>query len=169
MDRPEDPHVGPRERDAERVAAGAYGTVLVLGALVLLDRDDVADGWGWELVTGVGLATWLAHLYAEVVGDHVRRNAFPGRAGLARAMTDGLPILLAALLPAAVLLLGRLEVLDPGTALRAAVVAAAAQLLGVGLYVGLRVAAHDRGALVLAGLTAVVGAAVVVVEVALGH
>jgi hypothetical protein len=168
MDRPEHPRE-PSERAAERVAAGAYGTVLVLGALVLLDRDDVAHGWGWELLTGVGIATWLAHLYAEVVGDHVRHTAVPGRAELTRSMTDGLPILLAAVPPAAVLMLGRLELLDPGTALRLAAVVAAVQLVGVSLYVGLRVAPHDRGALVLAGVTAVVGAAVVVAQVSLGH
>jgi hypothetical protein len=151
------------------VAAGAYGTVLVLGALVLLDPDDVAHGWGWELLTGVGVATWLAHLYAEVVGDHVRHTAAPGRAELGQAMVDGLPILLAAVPPAVVLVLGRLDVLAPGTALRLAAAVAAVQLVGVGLYVGLRVAPHDRGALVLAVLTAVAGAAVVAVKVGLGH
>jgi len=158
-----DPPDGPAPRPAVDRAgrrAGGGGRLRGrprAGALVLLDRDNVASGWGWELLTGVGVATWLAHLYVEVVGDHVRHTAVPGPAELGRAMVDGLPILLAAVPPAIVLLLGRLEVLDPAMALQLAMAAAAVHLVGVGLYVGLRVAPHDRRALVLAGLTAVVG------------
>jgi hypothetical protein len=100
-----------RERGAERLAAACYGSVLVLAALPLLDADGVDSGLGWELVTGVGVATWVAHLYAEMVGDHVRRGASLDREEIARAMADGLPILLAAVLPAVVLALGRLDVL----------------------------------------------------------
>ena len=71
----------PRERLAERLSAACYGTVLVLAALPLIDADEVSSGLGWELVTGVGVATWVAHLYAEVVGDHLRHGsgARPGR------------------------------------------------------------------------------------------
>src|SRR5436190_23632080 len=101
----------PQERMAERVSAAAYGTVLVLAALALLDADNVASGLGWELVTGVGVATWVAHLYAEVVGDHVRKSAPLDGAEVRLAMLDGLPILLAAVPPALVLFLGRLDVL----------------------------------------------------------
>jgi hypothetical protein len=59
------------------VSAACYGTVLVLASLALIDADDVASGIGWELVTGVGVATWVAHLYAEVIGDHLRRCCAP--------------------------------------------------------------------------------------------
>lgn len=169
MDLPEGPGRPSNHRTAERVAAAAYGTVLVLGALVLLDPGDVASGWGWELLTGVGVATWLAHLYAEIVGDHVRHTTVPGRAEVARAMADGLPILLAAVPPALALLLGRLDVVAPQTALLAAVATGGVQLVGVGVFVGLVVASRERAALLLASLTAAVGAAVVVIEVGLGH
>ena len=49
---------------------------LFLASLALLKSDNVSSGLGWELVTSVGLATWAAHLFAEVVGDHVRHTAF---------------------------------------------------------------------------------------------
>ena len=45
----------PRERLAARVSAASYGSVLVLTALALINADTVGDGWGWELITGVGV------------------------------------------------------------------------------------------------------------------
>ncbi len=74
----------PRERIAELLSAACYGTVLVLVALPLIDTDEVSSGLGWELVTGVGVATWVAHLYAEVVGDHLRHGPPLGRAEITR-------------------------------------------------------------------------------------
>jgi len=155
---------------AERVSAAAYGTVLVLAALPLVHPDDVADGAGWELVVGVGGATWLAHLFAEVVGDHVRHSAAAHeRSEIARAMVDGLPILAAALLPATALLFGRLELLSGRGALWTAVVLAVVQLVGLGAHVG-SVSGGGRAArLTYAGATAAFGLAVVTIKVILGH
>ncbi|MGV1009770.1 MAG: hypothetical protein ACOYBY_14330 [Dermatophilaceae bacterium] len=159
----------PRERLAERVSAASYGTILVLAALPLISAAEVSSGWGWELVSGVGLATWVAHLYAEVVGDHVRTGAVPDRTELNGAMADGLPILLAAVPPAAILLVGRLGVVDPRVAVWAAVAVAVVQLLGLGAFVG-RVAAPNGGATWwYAAVTAAIGVAVVLLKVGLGH
>jgi hypothetical protein len=62
----------PRERLAEVVSAAGYGSVLVLAALSVIGVSEVALGHGAELVAGVGVATWLAHVFAEILGDHVR-------------------------------------------------------------------------------------------------
>jgi len=159
----------PRERFAERLSAACYGTVLVLVALPLIDGDDVLSGWGWELVTGVGVATWVAHLYAEVVGDHVRDDAAVDRTLVTKAMVDGLPIPLAAVLPAVMLLLGRLEVLDERVALWAAVVVAIGQLVGVGAFVGGSVSRRGASVWSYAGATAAIGLVVVSLKIALGH
>jgi hypothetical protein len=158
-----------RERLAERLGAASYGTVLVLVSLALIDADDVSSGLGWELVTGVGVATWLAHLYAEVVGDRVRRGAALDRREIAKAMVDGLPILLAAVPPAVMLFLGRLDVLDHDVALWAAVAIALGQLIGVGLFVGFSVSAPGVSLWPYAAVTAVIGIAVVTLKIALGH
>jgi len=159
----------PRRRFGEWVGAGSYGTVLVTAALAVIDADEVSTGLGWELVTGVGLATWLAHLYAEVVGDHLRHSAAPGGKEIARAMVDGVPILLAAVLPAVMLFLGRIDVLDEQAALWAAIGVAVLQLVGVGVFVGSAVSPRGRIAWGYAVATAVVGVAVVTIEFALGH
>ena len=158
-----------QERLAERLSAACYGTVLVLAALPLLNADEVASGVGWELVAGVGIATWVAHLYAEVVGDHIRRGAALNRAELRIAATDGLPIPLAAVPPGVVLALGRLDVLDPRVALWIAVAVAVVQLVAVGAFVGSVVSSERAGPWSYAAAIAVVGVAVVVLKLALGH
>jgi hypothetical protein len=159
----------PRERLAERVSAAAYGTVLVLASLALIDPDEVAAGWGWELVSGVGLATYVAHLYAEVVGDRLRHTAAPGRNEIKTAALDGFPILLAAVPPAVVLLLGRVGVLEDRVALWLAVAVALLQLVGVGALVGLLVSDDHPHAWRFAAMTGAFGLVVVGLKTALGH
>jgi hypothetical protein len=159
----------PREQLAERLSAACYGTVLVMVALAAIDEDEVSSGLGWELVTGVGVATWLAHLFAEVVGDLVRLGSALDRAELTTAMANGLPIPLAAVPPAVVLLLGRLEILDERTAVWVSVAVAFIQLVGVGTVVGSAVSSPGIRGWSYPALTACIGIAVVVLKVALGH
>jgi hypothetical protein len=159
----------PRERLAERFTAAAYGTVLVLAALPLLDADEVSSGLGWELVTGVGVATWVAHLYAEAMGDHLRRGAALDRAEITQAMVDGLPILLAAVPPGLVLFLGRLGSLSGLTALWLAVAIALVQLIGLGVLVGSLVSIRGRGAWFYAIATVALGVVVVSLKLILSH
>jgi hypothetical protein len=159
----------PRDRLPEQVSAASYGTVLVLASLALIDPDEVASGLGWELVTAVGLATWLAHLYAEVVGDLLRHAVARARREIKHAMGDGLPILLAALLPAIVLGLGRLDVVAPRVALWASVVVAFLQLVGLGGFVGMTVSGRRVDAWRYMAGTGGFGLVVVVLKIVLGH
>jgi len=159
----------PPERLAELVGAASYGTVLVLAALSVIGVSDVALGHGAELVAGVGGATWLAHLFAELLGRHVR-HVEPLRAGeVVRAMADGSPILVSTVLPAFVLLLGRLDVVGDAAARLVAILVAVAQLLAIGALVGRRAAAPPTARWVFAAATAAVGLSVVAVTVLLGH
>jgi hypothetical protein len=159
----------PRERLAERVSAASYGTVLVLAALAVVNTDDVADGWGWELVAGVGIATWAAHLYGEIVGDHLRHQAAHAAPEIRRAMADGSPILLATVLPAVLLVLGRIDVLTESGALWSATVVAFLQLVGLGAFVGYAVSPPASSAWTYAAATAGFGLFVVGLKLALGH
>src|SRR4051794_5868712 len=65
----------PGHRLAELVTAATYGSVLVLAALSAISVSDVALGHGAEIIAGVGVATWIAHLFAELLGSHVERSA----------------------------------------------------------------------------------------------
>jgi hypothetical protein len=162
-------HRSRRERISERVTAASYGTVLVLAAIPLIGVDDVASGAGWGLVTGIGIATWIAHLYAEVVGDVLRRGAVANRAEVTMAMIDGFPIPLAAVVPACVLGLGRLDVLDHDLAWWLAGIVAIVQLTGLGAYVGWIVSSRRFTAVTYAIITGLVGLSVVGVKFALTH
>ncbi len=159
----------PRNRLAELVTAATYGTVLVLAALVVTDYDDVASGLGLELVARIGVTTWLAHLYAEVVEDHLRRTDRHAHGEIGRAMADGSPILLATLLPAVALVLGRVDVVPDGAALWAAVAIAVLQLMLVGGFVGRAVSTKESRTWSYAAATTAFGVVVVVLKALLSH
>jgi hypothetical protein len=140
-----------------------------MAALAAIDVDAVGSGLGWELVTGVGVATWVAHLYAEVVGDRLRYDTPLDRREVATAAIDGLPIIVAAVLPAVMLLLGRLDVLDPRAALWLAVAVALAQLVGLGAFVGYAASPGGGAVWSYAAVTGAIGVAVVTLKLGLGH
>jgi multisubunit Na+/H+ antiporter MnhC subunit len=159
----------PRERLAELVSAGCYGTVLVLAALGVVGVSDIALGHGSELVAGVGLATWVAHIFAELVGGHARRPEPLRRSEVLRALADGSPILAATVLPAIVLGFGRLDLVSDATARVAAIVVAVLQLLGIGAFVARVAPAPPAARWTFAAATAGIGIAVVALTVLLGH
>jgi hypothetical protein len=159
----------PRERLAELVSAASYGTVLVLAALSVISVSDVALGHGTELVAGVGMATFLAHLFAELLGDHVRHDEPLSAAETSRALLDGSPILLASVLPAVALALGRLDVVSGTTARVLAMAVAVLQLVAIGAYVGRVAPGRSVATWAFTAVTAVAGLVVVVVSVLLGH
>ena len=157
------------ERIAERVRAASYGTVLVIAALGVTNVADVGLGYSAELVLGVGVATWIAHLYAELLGRHVVEHEPLRRTHVTEAMADGSPILLATLLPATVLLIGRGDLLDAGPARTLALVVAFAQLLGIGAVVARRSPGRSHAGWLFAAATAGIGIGIGVVSVLLGH
>lgn len=159
----------PRERLAELVGAASYGTVLVLATLSVVGVSDVALGHGAELIAGVGVATWMAHLFAEILGQHVEHETPRGRNEIAQAAVDGSPILAATVLPAVVLLLGRLDVVSDTTARVAAIVVGVVQLLVIGAVVARVAPAPPAARWTFAAATAAAGLVIVALSVALGH
>lgn len=158
-----------QERLAELIGAAAYGTVLVLAALASVGVWQVELGYGLELVAGVGIATWVAHLFAEVLGDHVRRLEPLTVGEVRRSMADGAPILAAPVLPACALALGQTDVMADATARGLAIALAVAQMLGLGLLAGRVVATRPGGAWLFALATVGIGVGVVGLTVRLGH
>jgi hypothetical protein len=158
----------PDERLPELVNAAAYGTVLVMAALAVISVSDVARGHGVELVAGVGGATWVAHLFAELLAGHLHRAEPLHRHVIVEAMVDGSPILLAAVLPAVALLLGRLDVVSDGTALWIAIAVAIVQLMAIGGLVG-RVSPGPGRAWAFAIGTGTIGLVVVAIKLTLSH
>jgi hypothetical protein len=125
-----------RSEDAARfVSAATYGTVIALGAVVLATPGDVRSGFGIELVLGAGLATWVAHGFAELVGEQLRQDEQVDRADLRRVALVGSPILGASILQALALLPGRLEWISARAALWIAFAVGIGELVAVGVVV----------------------------------
>lgn len=163
-----DPVASTPARVAEKVRAAAYGTVLVIAALGVTKVNDVAAGYAAELVLGVGAATWIAHLYAELLGRHVVDPEPLRRSEVRQAMVDGSPIMLATVLPGLVLLIGR-GGSSASMARTIALIVAFTQLVGIGILVARLAPGRTRGAWMFAVLTALVGVLVGLATLALGH
>jgi hypothetical protein len=157
------------ERLAELVSAACYGSVLVLAALSAVGISEIALGHGAEIVAGVGVATWLAHFFAEIVGGHVRHIEPLHRHQVIAAAVEGSPILGATVLPGLALLLGRVDVVSDQTARVTAMLIAAAQLFAIGAYAARAGPARRESTWPFALVTAGVGLVVVVFTVMLGH
>ncbi|MET0901840.1 MAG: hypothetical protein ABWZ52_01245 [Acidimicrobiales bacterium] len=157
------------DRVAELIGGAAYGSILLLSGLVLLEATDIGTRHGLEVVLGIGMATWIAHLFAELLAEHARHNRPLRWAEVGRAAVDGSPILLVTILPAAALLLGRIDVVGYDTARTLAIVVALAQLSLVGALVGHLSPNTTRPAWSFAAVVALAGVVVVAVEVALSH
>lgn len=155
-------------RVAEKVRAASYGTVLVIAALGVTSVADVQLGYSAELVLGVGAATWIAHLYAELLGRHVVEAEPLRRSEVRQAMVDGSPIMLATVLPGIVLVLGRGD--SSAASMRMLALAVAfVQLVGIGILVARVAPGRPHAAWMFAALTAGVGIVVGVATLALGH
>jgi hypothetical protein len=159
----------PRERLAELVFAATYGTVHVLAALAVIGATSLTVGQGAEIVAGVGLATWLAHLFAQLLSGHVLHREPLHRREVRRAAIDGSPIVISTILPAAVLLLARVGGIENQTAKLAAVVVALLQLLVIGAFVARVAPARPGARWVFAGAVAAIGLIVVALTLWLGH
>jgi hypothetical protein len=159
----------PRERAADLVTAAAYGTVLILGALAFVAPEDVTDGHGIELVAGVGVATWVAHVFADLVGEHVRHVGRLPPDELRWSLVSGTPILVATVLPAVAIGLGRLEKISAETAIWIATTVAVLQMVGVGATVGVLRQQGRRTVWWFVVVTGVFGLGVTAVKIQLGH
>jgi hypothetical protein len=151
------------------VSSAAYGSVLVLAAIGVIGVSDIASGHSGELVAGVGVATFVAHLFAEILGHHVRNPEPLGRAELGRDVVDGCPILAATVLPALVLFAGSRGLISGSAARTTALVIAVLQLLSVGALVARVTPGRRSEAWIFAAVTAGLGLAIAAVIVLLGH
>ncbi len=154
---------------AETTTAAAYGTILLLVALLVIDEGDVASGSGFALVVEIGLATYVAHVFAHVVGAQLLQVG-PRHSGLLRAgLIYSSPILLVTVLPAVALGLGGTEALSNSAALWTAITIALVELLAVGTLAGLLVEPRPKRPWLYTLATAGVGVIVVAIKSVITH
>lgn len=102
------------EHAAGRVSAYVYGNILVLAALLPVTKSE--ETLGVAVVLGTALSTFVAHTFAEVVGQSIRTGEKLDRAQRLAELRDGVPILTSAFLPIAILSTAWVGLLEPRTA-----------------------------------------------------
>ena len=115
----------------EHLAAGAiYGILAYLAILVLLEEDHSDPMDAIAILVGSAFVYWVAHVYAHLVP----RMAAVGRLRSGRfweTAGDQIGVLLVVLVPVVPLFLGAVGILSAPTAVRTAIAAGVASLVGL--------------------------------------
>jgi hypothetical protein len=94
------------------IAATVYGTVLAMAALAAGAVEHLAPHELIAVVASTSAVIWIAHVYAHTLGESIERGRRLDWAELAAIGRREMPILAAAALPTAVLLLGAFNVIN---------------------------------------------------------
>jgi hypothetical protein len=153
---------------ASRISAYIYGNILILAALVPITPS--ATGLGLAVVWGTALSTYVAHAFAETVGESVRQHTEMTWELRIAELRDSVPILTSAVLPSVVLLLGIIDVLEPETAQIFAEIVMLARIGGIAFVIDrLRGQRPGTETLVASIFVVVIAVAAVVTKIVLTH
>lgn len=153
---------------ASRISAYIYGNILVLTALVPVVTAH--KHVGILVVLATAASTFVAHSFAETVGDSVRRQRAATRSDRIRGLRDSVPILTSAVLPCAILATGWLGWIEPRTSQILAEIVVLIRIGGIVFVIRrLRGEHPGRASIVAAVLVTLAATTVVVVRIALTH
>jgi hypothetical protein len=148
-------------------ARAIYGTILVMAVIAALSHDDTVKSA--ELIAGVLTTTfvfWIAHVYAEVLGQRMEREGGrPTFANIAGAARGEWPLVEASLLPVLCLLLGVVGIVKTDTAVAIAIGAGVVELFGYGIAAGRRLHLSRGGTIVVAVVNGALGLVIVLLKV----
>lgn len=156
------------ERVARRISAYIYGNILVLAALIPVTKAQ--ETLGIAIVVGAALSTFLAHIFAESVGQTLRLDRTLTRAERSSELRDSLPILTSAVVPSVILCTALIGWLEPRTAQLIAEFAMITRIASISYVISrLRREKVTSGTHWAAIGLAAVAAAIVVIKVFLTH
>lgn len=160
---------GAGERRSERSAHAIYGLIIITSALVA-DREHVDDPLtALGVVWGAGVVLLLAHLYSAFVGEAGTRGRLLSHAERHLLIADNVPVLWSIVTPTVLFTLAALGVMDLALAIDISIIAAVLGLLVVGVLQSRQSGATVSTQVAIGFIGVVVGVAVIVLEVALGH
>ena len=87
-------------RTAQRAVRAVYHSIIVLAVILVAEDGDQSASKVIVAVVGATIATALAELYAEYIGDVIREGRHPTRPELGSQFADTVAGSLAALVPA---------------------------------------------------------------------
>jgi hypothetical protein len=144
-----------------------YGSLLTTTIVAVQWRHDAAtDLIALSVVISV-VVFWLTHVWAEIVNHRVHHDVT--RAEIAELASDEAPMLLAVLLPAAILACGRLVGSSVDTAVSLALIVSIGQLFVWGLIVGHAARRGWRFAFGVAAVDCLLGVLIVALKVIVIH
>ncbi|GIF21536.1 hypothetical protein BJ973_005019 [Actinoplanes tereljensis] len=158
------------EQAAARISAYLYGNIITFAALLPLAKSDIEHGHSIQLLLGVAVTTFLAHVFAEIVGHHARAGQAMTRAEIWHELRDSRPIATSALIPALLLAAAAADWLSPDAALFCSEGYLLVRLALVGFLVERLRSDRVSPRTLLSGLAlAAVAAGIAFLKVLLGH
>lgn len=172
MSQPHTPGTGPATDEPDeshrRRAAHLYGLV-ISGSVLAAAPADLGLVRVAALLAGTLVVYWVAETYAHWVAARtvVRRALTPHEAR--EVMTDGLPLVTACAIPAAVLLVEALLDVQPATAIDVALLVNVALLCVVGWRMGVRSGMTGVRLALSTAMCGLLGIAMIVLKLSLHH
>lgn len=158
------------EQVAARISAYLYGNIIVFATLVPLGNGSAEHGHALKLVAGVAASTYLAHVFAEIVGHHARAGESMTREEIVHELRDSQPIVSSALVPALLFAGAWPGWYSEETALLISEIYLLVRLAAIGLLVQrLRDAKPSFRTLLSGLLLGAVAAGIALIKVVLGH
>ena len=155
---------------ASRISAYVYGNILVLAALIPLSFHEEHTFQGVAIVLGTAISTFIAHAFAEAVGQTVRTGNHLSRAEQMAELRNSVPVLSAAILPATLLLIGWWGLLDPQLGQLLAEITVIARIASTNYVVGrLRGEKPTRGTFLGSIALAAAATVIVAIKIVLTH
>jgi positive regulator of sigma E activity len=152
-----------------RNAAGAiYGTLLVTALVAGLSEDpDYSPTDILVSVVSTAVVFWLAHAYARVLGERLEGDRRGARALIRTAAADEWPLMQAAVLPSAALLLGVAGAWSRNASVNVAIGVGVASLFTFGFLFARRLHRHVPAALLAGAFNALAGGVIVALKIAI--
>jgi hypothetical protein len=120
-------------------ARAIYGAILVMAVIIAISHDDsVGTAAILGAVAGTTLVFWLAHVYAEALGNRVSGGQERVFANVRAAALHEWPLVEAAVLPMLALLLGVIGLVQRDTAVSIAIGVGVVELFAWGIAAGRR-------------------------------
>ena len=132
-----DEHAHPAEAPHANPARAIYGTILVMAVITALSHDDSVKSA--ELIAGVLATTfvfWIAHVYAEVLGQRMEAEGVADARELRRCRARGVAAGRGVAAAVLCLLLGVVGIVKTDTAVYIAIGAGVVELFGYGIAAG---------------------------------
>jgi hypothetical protein len=154
----------------ESIARTVYGTIVVMAATAAGSRGHETDVAGLAVLVAVtAFVLYIAHVYSHALAESLQRGRRLDAAELASVARRELAIVLAAVGPVGVLVLGAAGALDAQAAVRAALGVGVVVLAVQGLRYALLERLHGAAVALLVALNVGLGLAIVALEVLVAH